>query len=889
MAFYFDNDIPKVKENVADYPAEYAAYSTNVLSGNYTKQSTSAVTKSFFNSVVDPNYKELQKLCELIKKEIENNKDSDGTITVRIEASCSAPATSSYNKELATRRINAAIRFFSTNFNTAQYYNNKLLVVSGTAFGEEASVLQYDEQKKDFTKGTTVSCTDNDPQAKGGDTKAASKEIYTTTAMACRRAYIAGIKSTLTQPPAQASSSVTQQNPQPQLSNVLVGTVTPVTTTVQTIEEKFVERDNITKRVLRSLLSECNYFEAIKEETPMVYDNLKDKLKFFQPAFHSITPEGLNSRLTFLQQCMRPGDTIPTIKNVNGTTAPDYSNATNTSFGAPPVLILRVGDFYNTKIIPTSLGITYENLDINPEGIGVQPMIANVTLAFNFVGGSGLKESVDKLQNALTFNYYANTEIYDDRADTTDLSYQVIDADFLKTIGSNVQPPTINQAPVQNGQSNDKPIGTVTSNVISQTGQTGSINYSTFMDMVVLQTQSYFTNVVNKNRETLNQYNNAVRQQWMMERTYTDGSFLITKNKKDNTVLFGKPYNLEKRTDEIFGQLEKDIKDGNEGFIQFISDTSKIFSNRLVNQVKENYSNYVKNKRSSFQNAITNITNGMVGAQQNYMGYLGRVNTITYSAVTNSGTDGYQQKNGAVISYNIYPTTEVDASSTGASNTLTEIENDVIKINSGITEFNTIVETSSPFTYRVNNESYSGVLVFPQPYKFSTEQVFVPFSRNQKYTQLSSGATFDNYIFRRVYMVVSDDVTDSKKYESFKNAIIGNVDGNTGLIGKGADNINQVFEAYWNVIAKPLFVEENDITKEFITHMEKDRLKDFLKYTPFSLKKKRTFTYDTENANTPAQQSLIKGLGATGNQNTNNKTWNDESPANVFICKAKLN
>ena len=99
-------------------------------------------------------------------------------------------------------------------------------------------------------------------------------------------------------------------------------------------------------------------------------------------------------------------------------------NATNTSFGAPPVLVLRVGDFYNTKIIPTSLAITYESLDINPEGIGVQPMIANVTLAFNFVGGSGLKESVDKLQNALTFNYYANTEIYDDRADLRILSYQ---------------------------------------------------------------------------------------------------------------------------------------------------------------------------------------------------------------------------------------------------------------------------------------------------------------------------------------------------------------------------------------------------------------------------------------------------------------------------------
>jgi hypothetical protein len=69
----------------------------------------------------------------------------------------------------------------------------------------------------------------------------------------------------------------------------------------------------------------------------------------------------------------------------------EYNNATNTAFGAPPVLILRIGDFFNTKIIPTSLSISYEQLDINPEGIGIQPMIAKVQMSFNFVGGSGLK------------------------------------------------------------------------------------------------------------------------------------------------------------------------------------------------------------------------------------------------------------------------------------------------------------------------------------------------------------------------------------------------------------------------------------------------------------------------------------------------------------------
>ena len=74
-----------------------------------------------------------------------------------------------------------------------------------------------------------------------------------------------------------------------------------------------------------------------------------------------MTPEGLNARLTFLQQCTRPGQTIPII-GPDG--RPKYNDALNTSFGAPPVLVLRIGDFYHTKIIPSTLTITYEGLDL---------------------------------------------------------------------------------------------------------------------------------------------------------------------------------------------------------------------------------------------------------------------------------------------------------------------------------------------------------------------------------------------------------------------------------------------------------------------------------------------------------------------------------------------
>ena len=81
--------------------------------------------------------------------------------------------------------------------------------------------------------------------------------------------------------------------------------------------------------------------------------------------------------------------------------------------------MLRVGDFYNTKIIINSLNIQYDNTqwDLNPEGIGVMPMFAKVSITFTFLGGSDLAGPIARLQNAVSFNYYANAGVYDNRAE----------------------------------------------------------------------------------------------------------------------------------------------------------------------------------------------------------------------------------------------------------------------------------------------------------------------------------------------------------------------------------------------------------------------------------------------------------------------------------------
>ena len=72
-------------------------------------------------------------------------------------------------------------------------------------------------------------------------------------------------------------------------------------------------------------------------------------------------------------------------------------------------------------------------------------------------------------------------------------------------------------------------------------------------------------------------------------------------------------------------------------------------------------------------------------------------------------------------------------------------------------------------------------------------------------------------------------------------------------------------------------------------------MKKFLIYTPFDNKKERILSYTTENTSTDnakkLQELYISSLGATTNQNTNQKTWNDGTGGldKAYISKVKLN
>tara|TARA_R110000765_G_scaffold200228_1_gene305808 strand:- start:1964 stop:6109 length:4146 start_codon:yes stop_codon:yes gene_type:complete len=206
--------------------------------------------------------------------------------------------------------------------------------------------------------------------------------------------------------------------------------------------------------------SEYTYFKRLEQEDKFAYNSISEKIGHFHPSFHSITPEGFNSRLTFLQQCTRQGPTNfftkkdgETITNLNNVSdANKGCNPDNLAFGKPPVCILRVGDFYHTKIVIDSLNYSFDPLvwDLNPEGVGVQPMICTVDINFAFIGGSSLSGPISRLQNAVSYNFFANTEIYSPQSDTLDSS-GLVKGEYPTTDykdkgdSSNTNTPTTNQ------------------------------------------------------------------------------------------------------------------------------------------------------------------------------------------------------------------------------------------------------------------------------------------------------------------------------------------------------------------------------------------------------------------------------------------------------------
>ena len=628
MYLYFDNDIPNFGD--INYETTYNSYIGNKptyetkkltvhLNGETTQYPASAVIP-FFNTVTE-NYEKVKSFIGEVFTFLSDNPDNK--LSLQLGGSASAPANVTYNVGLSQRRIDSVKKFlleYQINGKSLKNFGKdgtgQLTFINDSPAGENGQSFPVVNGVKNTVECTKdiidVTVTNNQPTT--------NSQIYSVPAMACRNVLFKQIvpsqgkpKPTPTPPPTPPPPQTT---PQP---------IPP--STVPTVDFKTEIIKGASKKVLRALFSECDYFEVIKETNPMVYNTFREKIKYFNPAFHSMTPEGLNSRLTFLNQCLRPGDTIPVI-GPDGN--PKNNDALNTSFGTPPVLILRVGDFYNTKIIPDNVQFSYDPIvfDMNPEGIGVQPMIVNVQMSFKIIGGMGLKEPVEQLQNALSFNYYANTEIYDERSTYTDTSFEKFDTEIVDSIRQKQQneKTTVPEQPKTNGGGTT--IGKIGTSVVSSGGTSGTLDYTEVMNNLEKEVKNYLKNIINQSETIVKNYNLGVLSLTNFKRNYTEGSFIIhdsVENTEQGSNLYGKSDSYEERLNSLFDQVVTDVENDNNPIVMFMINTGK-YKENTIRDLKNNMINYIKTIKSNFTLKLTTTIQDISTQEQNLISLISKIN-----------------------------------------------------------------------------------------------------------------------------------------------------------------------------------------------------------------------------------------------------------------------
>lgn len=869
IAFYFFDNVPGPNSGVVSsqsYQDTYAAYtapsfitqyqtlSNNTFaptspfcskSNNTEYCSRATKTTDFFNTVIISNYNKIAinegnfitKVFQILS-ESPNNR-----VTLNMVGSASAPGSADYNVNLSKRRVDSVLKFFETytigDANLKKYIDNKQFSIKQSASGETISIPKAGEGG-DF--GFPVNCTENITGGTG--TVTTNSQIYSVNAMACRRVKIESIKVEIPPKP-EVTTNTGQGNPEVEPTVQLK----PIPRIQPNVDVQKKLKEGIGKRILRNLLTECDYFELIEESAPMVYASFKEKIKYFNPAFHSMTPEGLNARLTFLNQCVRPGETIPII----GTDGkPKYNDSLNTAFGAPPILILRIGDFYHTKIVPNSVSFSYDPItfDMNPEGIGIQPMIVSVSLDFNIIGGMGLAKPVEELQNALSFNFYANTEVYDERATTTEDTSK-LDKEIVDALINNLPPVTTNQAAVPQPNPGGNTIGNIITNIPVTGGQTGETAYSTIMDSLLTETKNYFNLVTNKLESINNNYNYGVVQLLDANRNYFKGDINLGGSKKPIQI-YGKP-EYQEYVKNAFTQIIKDIDDGTN---LIIAELKKIYNGAItpVPLIQANLKKYIQDLQSTFENGIATTMQELVGVEQNYVQIIRKLNVVL------DKLDGKILETGKPRMYGL---TGIPLTPPLVGDSYTQLQTDYGKLE------NVIMDKTTGF----NDIMYSKQLAFG-PNVADGKTIDETLYGNGDFKVLLPDL-FNTSSDKILFMVLSRILTDKNKKRQFVDSII---KGEELKTWKTPVNLQNKFEKIINNL-------DDDYTKELkkeenlFKDLRKDKnfkvLIDGLTTKMYEPKKPRKLNYTTVG-NFTAEESKIQNLYNSQNGNPANKTNFDD-------------
>jgi hypothetical protein len=343
--------------------------------------------------VIDINYNpknvndEYKGKIDTVKKIINSNKGSGHNIT--IEGYCSAKYNINYNAKLGFRRAYALMKAcYQGNLKNPDNFVDETFTYKKDSKGNRIEITSGDTASTVFKFVTSDNSDITFNLISFGEDFSSATDTVSDDAIKSRYSYVKNIV-----PTKQAQSSTLN-------NQVLVIDQTTIisqpTQTTDVLENNIYQDWESQSTIGKSGNDLLDIDFARPNKLGSGY------MDTFIPTYHSQTPYDFHNRLTFLNQCMRPGRTL---------SSNDKQYVPNNSvFGKQPVITLRLGDFLHTKLIITNLDIKYEQLwDLNPNGHGVQPMVAKVNLAVKIIGGQSLATPIAQLQNAISTMFYANS------------------------------------------------------------------------------------------------------------------------------------------------------------------------------------------------------------------------------------------------------------------------------------------------------------------------------------------------------------------------------------------------------------------------------------------------------------------------------------------------
>lgn len=375
-----NNEIPVVNSNsdLVDPMKNLTIYfdnDSNTIDINYNP--IDEATKQGVNTEYNDN---ITKIKTLINSSQGNNHKID------IKGYCSAKYNVNYNAKLGFRRAYALMKAcYQGSLKTPDNFVDETFTYKKDSKGNRIEITSGDTTSTVFKFVSSDNSNIEFNLISFGETQSTANDTKSQDAIKSRK------------------STVSSITPGPNRTSTVLNNTTPTTSTPNTTNNNTTQSN---PNDYQEWESQSTIGKSGKDLTDINFAKPNSKgsgyMDTFIPTYHSQTPYDFHNRLTFLNQCVRPGRTL--------NSSDKQYVPTNSVFGKQPVIILRLGDFLHTKLIITNLDIKYEQLwDLNPNGHGVQPMVAKVNLAVKIIGGQSLATPIAQLQNAISTMFYANS------------------------------------------------------------------------------------------------------------------------------------------------------------------------------------------------------------------------------------------------------------------------------------------------------------------------------------------------------------------------------------------------------------------------------------------------------------------------------------------------